>query len=106
MDQVEMRGINITTPILAIVQFGPATPSSGFRAGEYYQVTIDPNMASPSGRHIRFGLYRGDEINGWQRCAAMTIVEDLGLSNAPLLNGKPDGYEKVPGASVQMAITE
>jgi hypothetical protein len=62
---------------LAIVMFGPATPTSGTRPAEYYTVTIDPTKRSPSGEYIRFGLHKGDEINGWQRVAALTVVEIL-----------------------------
>lgn len=63
---------------LAIVKFGYATESDGMRPAEYYQVTIDPANISPSGDFIRFGANGGDEIMGWQRCAAMTVVEVLG----------------------------
>lgn len=61
----------------AIIRFGPETPVSGMRPAEYYQVTIDPNMASPDGRFIRFGNYRNDELVGWQRVEAMTVCEIL-----------------------------
>ena len=63
----------------AIVMFGPATEASGTRAGVYYQVTIDPALVSPSGDYIRFGMIEGDEIQGWQRIAAMTVCEVLGV---------------------------
>ena len=53
---------------------------------EFYQVTIDPNMVSPSGEYIRFGQYHGDEIQGWQRVLTMTICEVLGRSDAKLLS--------------------
>lgn len=33
---------------------------------------------SPSGQYIRFGDSQGDEIVGWQRCQALTVVEVLG----------------------------
>lgn len=61
----------------AIVRFGPETPTGGFRPAEYFQATIDPNMVSPSGTHIRFGAFKGDELVGWQRIAAMTVCEVL-----------------------------
>ncbi len=67
-----------TKKTLAIVKFGPATDMDGLRPAEYYQVTIDPEKVSPSGEFVRFGVNPGDEIQGWQRCAAMTIVEVLG----------------------------
>ncbi len=70
---------------VAIVKFGPAgSVTDGFRAGEYFQVTIDPDRASPSGEFIRFGVEHntargmGDEIQGWQRCKAISVVEILG----------------------------
>jgi len=61
----------------AIVKFGPATDTDGFKPAEYFQVTIDPSMTSPEGNFIRFGLYKNDEIFGWQRVAAMTVCEVL-----------------------------
>lgn len=61
----------------AIVKFGPASDVDGFKPAEYFQVTIDPNMTSPEGKFIRFGLYPNDEIVGWQRVAAMTVCEVL-----------------------------
>jgi hypothetical protein len=72
----EMKPIPIKK-CLAIVMFGPATLTSGTRPGEYYTVTIDPAKRSPSGEFIRLGLHKGDEINGWQRVAALTVVEVL-----------------------------
>lgn len=67
----------------AIVRFGPETAMGGMRPAEYYQVIIDPNMISPSGKHIRFGMYEGDEIVGWQRVDAMTVCE--------VIDEKPEG---------------
>ena len=64
--------------VVAIVQFGPAgLDTDGMRAGQYYQVAIDPRKMSPSGEMIRFGDSPGDEIVGWQRCRSMTIIEVL-----------------------------
>jgi hypothetical protein len=78
----------------AIVMFGPATPTSGTRAGVYYQVTIDPSMVSPNGEYIRFGATQNDEIQGWQRIEALTVCEILGEYNAdgayPEPNMKPE----------------
>lgn len=62
---------------VAIVMFGPATSTRGTRPAEYYQVTIDPKMVSPSGDYIRFGNNPGDELLGWQRVQGMTVVEVL-----------------------------
>lgn len=63
---------------VVILKFGPATSIDGLRPAEYYQVTIDPVMVSASGEFIRFGRNNGDEIQGWQRCAALTVVEIIG----------------------------
>ena len=62
----------------AIVKFGPATSTDGMRPAEYYAVTIDPEKVTQSGEFIRFGDNQGDELIGWQRCAAMTVVEIIG----------------------------
>lgn len=99
MEAVDMEKREINDKRMVIMCFGPATPTTGFKAGEYYQVTFDPSMCSPSGAYIRFGAYQGDEINGWQRIGAMTVVEDLGLSNAPMVASLP-GYKEEKGASV------
>jgi hypothetical protein len=76
----EMTKISdITTKCVAIVRFGPSgLPTDGIKAGEYFQVTIDPDQCSPSGEFIRFGPSPGDEIVGWQRCEALCVVEVLG----------------------------
>lgn len=94
----------IVSKVRAIVQFGPATDMSGMRPAEYYQVTIDPNMVSPSGEFIRFGQFAGDELVGWQRVAAMTVSEVLCETNAEPINA--EGYTKVDGAKVVMRILE
>ena len=65
--------------IVAIVKFGPAGfESDGMKPGEYFQVTIDPACISPSGEFIRFGHHQGDEIMGWQRTKALSMLEVLG----------------------------
>lgn len=84
----EFRVDAVKEKCVAIVRFGPVTDKDGFRAGEYFQVTIDPALVSPSGKFIRFGTNGGDEIIGWQRCEAMTVVEILGVwegGSSPLL---------------------
>ncbi|MFA6041798.1 MAG: hypothetical protein WC733_09880 [Methylophilus sp.] len=78
MNEINMASIDITKKVIAIVLFGRPTQVSGFKAGEYFQVTIDPNMISPSGEYIRFGQNQGDEIMGWQRVESLTVVEVLG----------------------------
>lgn len=110
---LQMADKQITEKVLAIVQFGPADPvTDGTKAGTYYQVTIDPNMTSPSGKFIRFGMYAGDEIQGWQRVAAMTISEILGgprefaTKDATDQPVAPDGYEAIPDAAIAMRAIE
>ena len=66
----------IKNRIRAIVMFGPATVTSGFRPAEYYQVIIDPAMQSPRGEFIRFD-HTTSEIHGWQRMDGLTICEIL-----------------------------
>jgi hypothetical protein len=95
-----MAPLPIKAKVRAIVMFGPATPSSGLRPAEYFQVTIDPNTVSPKGDYIRFGLYAGDEIVGWQKVEAMTVCEILGETDeAPI---RPEGYSVSPDAIVTM----
>jgi len=69
---------DIKTNVVAIVKFGPPDPVSGFRPAEYYQVTIDVDRFSKSGEFIRFGTHRGDELVGWQRAGAISVVDILG----------------------------
>lgn len=78
----------------AIVMFGPDTPVAGFRAGTYYQVTLDPAMVSPGGGFIRLGFHAGDEINGWQKIDGLTVVEVLGIHDG-------DEYSAAPRADPQ-----
>ena len=96
---------DIDKKVLAIVCFGPPTSGTGTRPADYYQVTIDPNTCSPSGDFIRFGMYAGDEITGWQRVGAMTIVEVLGDSEQKMHDGI-EGYTVVPDATVRMMSVE
>lgn len=94
MQEIEIAGI-----VRAIVQFGPATPTSGFRGGEYFQCVIDPNMLSPGGDFIRFDVgFQGGELHGWQRVEALTVCEVLG--EAEPYKAEPQGYKVVDGAKV------
>ena len=81
MNEISMTFKTYTKAFVGIVRFGPETPTGGLRPAEYYQVTIDPLMVSPSGEFIRFGENPGDEIKGWQRISAMTVLESLGEWN-------------------------
>jgi len=88
----EMVPTEITKKSLAIVRFGPAGfETDGFRPAEYFQVTIDPQFVSKSGDFIRFGQTAGDEIVGWQRVKALTVVEVLAefetLDPPPVVTG-------------------
>lgn len=79
VNNMELPVDSFSERVVAIVHFGPAGfVTDGMKAGEYYQVTIDPRKISPSGDFIRFGDTQGDEIVGWQRCKALTVVEVLG----------------------------
>lgn len=78
MTTISMADHVFSKKTVVVLKFGPATSMDGMRTAEYYQVTIDPDMASPSGDFIRFGKHPGDEILGWQRIAALTVVEILG----------------------------
>jgi hypothetical protein len=96
---LELMGI--TEKLVAIVHFGPAGfTTDGTQPGRYFQVTIDPQYISPSGQYIRFGCNKGDEIMGWQRCEAMTIIEVLGSWGAdgsePLLTYGTDKKLQMP----------
>lgn len=94
-DTVEMEWTDIKERCVAIVCFGPATVTTGMAPGHYYQVTIDPAQISPSGDFIRFGNSKGDEIVGWQRCGALTVVEVLGTwdsSDPPVMKYGTQGF--------------
>lgn len=74
----ELVPTSITKKSVVIVRFGPGGfPTDGFKPAEYFQVTIDPRYVSKSGDFIRLGQTPGDEIVGWQRVAALTVVEVL-----------------------------
>lgn len=97
----EVSVTEIREKLVAIVKFGPAGfPTDGIGPGEYYQVTIAPECISPSGEFIRFGGNPGDEITGWQRAEAITIVEVLGAwgdnNEPPLLEYGKSGVVCMP----------
>jgi hypothetical protein len=66
----------IAEMIIAIVRFGPPTDGDGLRAGEYFQVCINPHEFSPCGTFVRFGR-QGDELVGWQRADRLYVVAEL-----------------------------
>ena len=77
MEAVTMQDIEIKAKTRAIICFGPALPQTGFRAGEYFQVLIDPEKQSSGGDYIRFDSDAECEVCGWQRLSALTICEIL-----------------------------
>lgn len=92
----------ITHKVLAIITFGPPTGHMGMRPGEFYQVTLDPNMASPSGKYLRFDQrFQGGEVHGWQLIDGITVCEVLG--DAPEYEKVPEGYEIDPDARLILA---
>jgi hypothetical protein len=78
MKEFTSSGMTLTKKTVVIIRFGPETAVSGMTPAQYYQVTVDPEMTSPSGDYIRFGEHQGDEIRGWQKTSAMHIIEVLG----------------------------
>lgn len=70
--------LEIEKKTTAIVKFGPITETDGMRPAEYFQVTIDPEKISPDEKFIRLGTENGDELVGWQRIAALSVVCILG----------------------------
>lgn len=101
METVTTRSRTFTGLTRVIVMFGPPAPMSGLRAGEYYQCILDPDQASPSGDFVRFGQYLGDELIGWQRVAALTVVEVLEEDAEAELRQK-GGFERVDGSEITM----
>ncbi len=77
MQVMQPKASEIASRIVAIVRFGPPSDADGLRAGEYYQVTIDPERFSPDGLFIRFGTYPGDEIVGWQNAESIFVVSKI-----------------------------
>lgn len=88
---MQTKPLEITRKTRAIIMFGPPTEISGMRPAEYYQVTLDPNMVSPSGEFLRFDqTFQGGEMHGWQRIECLTICEILG--DAGEYEQQPEGY--------------
>jgi hypothetical protein len=73
------------------------------RPAEYYQVTVDPDMSSIDGGFIRFGMYKGDEIVGWQRIEAMTVCEVL-QETPDSMPINADGYTKQKDCVVMRCV--
>lgn len=97
--------MKIDKPVRAIICFGPETLATGTRAGAYYQVIIDPNMVSPSGRYIRFDqTFQISEIHGWQQVESLWVCEVLGdaAAGSDYDVGKASGYSVEEGAFVEM----
>lgn len=98
---IEIGTIELREKVRAIVQFGPATPTSGMRGGEYFEVVLDPNMLSPGGKYLRMDQsFQPTEIHGWQRVEALTVCEVLGKQGEYIK--VPEGYKKDPNAVLVM----
>lgn len=95
MEKVEMQDVVIDRKTRAIICFGPATPVTGYKAGDYFQVLIDPCKQSPGGDYIRFDPSDECEVCGWQRISALTICEILQGSG-----------EELPESVTMRAITK
>lgn len=90
----EFYDLKIRAKVRAILCFGP------IHAGPFYENVVDPNMVSPKGDYIRFGLYTGDQINGWQKVSDMTVCEVLAETEAaPVVT---EGYVVSPDAVVTL----
>jgi len=100
MNSILMTSTEITKKTVAIVKFGPASSTDGLRPAEYYQVTIDPNMVR--GDFIRFGQNPGDELMGWQRLEAITVVQVLG----EWVDGTPPEMEIGQSSIFMMMVTK
>lgn len=82
---------------IAIVCFGPLTDTTGFQAGAFYQVLIDPQRISPCGKFIQFIQDDVCQLHGWQRVDALTICSVLsdGQTEIPK-NDNPITMRAVP----------
>lgn len=69
-------------PVVVICHFrddvGPLVPQN---PAVHFQVTVDRNKVSPSGRFIRVGDNTGDEVSGWQRRDYIQVDEVLGVND-------------------------
>lgn len=93
---------DFTDKVVAIVMFGPPTDYSGKRPGEFYQVTIDPKFASPSGRYLRFDqTIQGGDLHGWQSVDGITVCEVLGKAQQYTVH--IEGYDEQPDATITLA---
>lgn len=74
-----MRVNDLKKRSVCIVCFGTMTMAGkGERAGDFFQVTVDPNMVSGDAQFIRFGNFPGDELLGWQNADKIEVCEVLG----------------------------
>lgn len=74
---IELNPQEITKRTIAIICFGPFAPTTGTKAGTFYQVVIDPKKVSPCGKFIRFIADGLCEVHGWQRIESLTICSIL-----------------------------
>lgn len=103
ISQIDLVPFEITRPVRAIICFGPPTIATGMKAGDFFEVVLDPNMGSPGGDFIRFdsSLQRTGEVFGWQRVASITICEILG-EHTYTWDKPPENYTVDPKASLVM----
>lgn len=98
---MQTKPLTLNKPVRAIVMFGPPSDMAGIRPGEFYQVTLDPNMKSPQGNYLRFDqTLQGGELHGWQRADMLTVCEILG--DAEPYKITPEGYELDVTATLDM----
>ena len=77
-----LDGAILTVPLpddklVAILKFREGFPVPQNPA-VLFQVTLDSQKISPSGRLIRFGNHQGDEVVGWQLRECLQVVEVIG----------------------------
>lgn len=102
---MQTKLLEITRKLRAIIMFGPPSEMAGLRPAEYFQVTLDPNMVSPSGEFIRFDqTIQGGEMHGWQRIACLTVCELLG--DADDYAQQPAGYVADPDAVLPILVID
>jgi hypothetical protein len=73
-----MNAADIKKRSVCIVCFGPYDELQGVGSpGRFFQVTIDPDKASPDGKFLRLGTFDGDEILGWQLANTLSVCSVL-----------------------------
>ena len=92
----DLNPVQIDKKCVAIICFGPLTPTTGTRAGSFYQAVIDPSKVSPCGQYIRFDADDICEVHGWQRIDSLTICSVLAEEeNGALPSELPQSNEPI-----------